>query len=181
MSDLRKWFTGEELLKQLRISIFDLADLVEAGKLPAHHPETSEPVHFVRHSDSLIEPRVIRTWDSYNDNFAGPSLRRTEGGLTFIREEPKVSIKALVGCFFLKEQMEALRKPLPTKKDQKWEAVRERAEELFNDNPEITIEDVARDDVITSILGRNYSTKVIRQHIKDLSPSRLPGRRRQKK
>ena len=59
---------------------------------------------------------------------------------------------------------------------------RELAQKLWEENPTITIIDMAYKDEINDLFdGRSYADKTIRNWIKDLCPDRSPGRRPKKK
>lgn len=62
------------------------------------------------------------------------------------------------------------------------ERCRAAAKELWKENPEITIADMAvRDEITEACDGKLYIEKTIRDWIKDLCPDRSPGRRPKKK
>ena len=69
MSDLRKWFTGTEVLQQLAISRLDLFELIEDGKITAYN-ERGMSVQITR--EEL-------------DGFAGFPVKRIPGGYTFVK------------------------------------------------------------------------------------------------
>ena len=59
---------------------------------------------------------------------------------------------------------------------------REMAKELWEEDPTLTIVDMAYKDEINSFFnGKTYTVKTIRGWIKDLCPNRSPGRRPKKK
>ena len=189
MSNLRRWFTGAIVINELKITLLDLAELVEQGKLTAHHPETRERVRLAKQV-TWREPEIINTWDAYEDDFAGPPLKRIPGGFTFVRAEPTVSFKQLEGCGFLKDEVDKLKQESSevskkTRKTQEiWEQVRSRAKELWDDEPTLTKEEVASHHSITQIFtenGKEVGLTTIMKHIKDLNPNRNQGRRPKKK
>ena len=172
MTNLRKWLTGQEVMKKLNISRLDLFELVKSGKLSANDPDTGEKAYLW--PPSL--PAALRH---------SPLVDLTPDGIQFL-ETKEVAILStdLDKCFFSINDVDALKTGQSGKKSnlqEKWDKVRVVAKELWDKDPKITIEDMAFTNEVTEILGRNYTSKTIRDHIKDLCPNNKPGRRPTKK
>ena len=187
MSDLRRWFTGEEVLKELNITLLDLVELIKEGKLSAHHPETGEQVRLITQSTSWTEPEIINTWDPYEPrgDFGGPPIKRIPGGFAFVREEPQVSVRQIEKCFFLKDEVAKLQQGFSKTSKRTSESqthkdmARMGAIEIWDNEPTLTKKQVAEN--LSKNLSLNVTIGTIGKYIKDLNPNRKPGRRYAKK
>ena len=108
MANLRKWLTGQEVMKKLDISKLDLLELVEDGKLLAHDPD--ERIYY------LMGLPVKRTKDGI-DCAEQPIKLFTKHGKdgTIFVEQPKTPDE-LEKCYFAVTDVETLQDKHPQKK-----------------------------------------------------------------
>jgi len=108
MANLRKWLTGQEVMKKLDISRLDLLELVEDGKLQAHDPDEREyylmgvPVKLSKDGIDFAEQPI--------------KLFTKEGkdGIIFV-EQPKTPDE-LEKCYFAVKDVETIQDKQPQNK-----------------------------------------------------------------
>ena len=107
------------------------------------------------------------------------------------KEELTEVISILQNAIFEEKQLKEILKkkqPLTGQKQRKLRPdqrhkieCRKVAEKLWNENKDITIQDMIFSDEINNVFeGKSYSEKTIRNWINDLCPNRKPGRRPKK-
>ena len=160
---IRRWLYGDELMKRWNASPLDIWALMVEGKLIPYNTFTFTRI-FVNN-----DPRFRMLSD-----FKHGAERNGIDNIGFKLEEIELFEKYQKVDQLNGDNIETKLRPSQRHKLQ----CRIIAEEVWKDNPDTTIEDMAQRDEINEVFeGKVYADKTIRNWIKDLCPNRLPGRR----
>jgi hypothetical protein len=162
-SKFQRWLYGDELAKRWNTSPLEIWALMVEGKLIPYNTVTFTRI-FVSN-----EP-----WRWQSSGYKPGDERNAINNMGFKLEEIELFEKYQKVDQLNGDNIETKLRPNQRHRLQ----CRLVAEEIWKDNPDITIADMAQLDEINEVFeGKVYADKTIRIWINDLCPNRRPGRR----
>jgi hypothetical protein len=208
---IQQWISGKELMERWQIKPLDLVDIVLYEKLPVYEPDgrlaeyehedairANHPSPFPllpRKDDPTIYDLILNA-EAYD--FKIPPIHTPTGYIPLVNKIEQCMFKLteierletthniiLQNVRLEKHDIQNDIKPKRERKKGKRqicrEKVREKAREIWDKEPSITIEAMSISDDVTNITleqcGTMFVEKTVRGWIKDLCPNRSPGRR----